>query len=97
MFQDDWLENPQYKPWLCRTKTDEPKPWLCRMKTDEHKFRYLVCQKALELSTAGQSALTDHTKGKRHMDSLGKRNSFFKHVKMKQFETDVRGSRSDTK
>ena len=85
VFQDDWLENRQCKPLLCRVKTDE------------HKFVCFVCQKVLELSTAGQSALTDHAKGKKHMDSLGKRNSFFKHVKVKQVEADVNGSRSETK
>jgi len=64
---------------------------------DEHKFQCFVCQKVLELATAGQSSLTDHAKGKNHTDSLGKGNSFFKHVKVKQVETEVSGSSYETK
>ena len=43
----------------------------------------------LELSTSGQSTLTDHAKGKKHIDSLEKRNSFFKNSKVKKITTEV--------
>ena len=43
----------------------------------------------LELSTSGQSALTDHAKGKKHNDSLEKRNRFFKNAKVKKVTTEV--------
>ena len=43
----------------------------------------------LELSTSGQSALTDYAKRKKHIDSLEKRNSFFKNAKVKKVTTEV--------
>ena len=86
-FQDEWLENPKFKPWLGKVKNDNT------------KFRCNVCQKpALELSTSGQSALTDHARGKKHIDVIEKRTSFFKNTKVKEVSKDVeiseRGSSS---
>ena len=43
----------------------------------------------LELSTSGQSTLADHAKGKKHIDNLEKRNSFFKNAKVKKVTTVV--------
>ena len=77
VFQDDWLDNPQFKPWLSRVKNEK------------HKFRCDVCQGVLELSISGQPALTDHAKGKKQIDSLEKRNSFFKNAKVKKVTTEV--------
>ena len=45
---------------------------------------------SMELSTSGESALTDHAKGKKHIDSLEKRNSFFKNAKVKKVTSVVR-------
>ena len=38
--------------------------------------------------------MTDHTKGKKHIDSLKKRNSFFKNAKVKKVTTEVGESSS---
>ena len=43
-----------------------------------------VCQRVLEFSPSGQSALTDHVKGKKHIDSLEKMNSFLKNAEVKK-------------
>ena len=43
----------------------------------------------LDLSYSGQSALTDHAKGKTHIDGLEKRNSFSKNTKVKKVTTEV--------
>ena len=48
----------------------------------------------LELSPSRQSALTDHPKGKKHINSLKKRNSFFKNAKVKKVTTEVGESSS---
>ena len=77
VFQDDWLDNPQFKPLLSRVKNEK------------HKFWCDVCQRVLGLSISGQSALSDHAKGKKHMDSLMKRNSFFKNAKVKKVTTEI--------
>ena len=55
VFQDEWLNNAQFKPWLSRVKNKK------------HKFRCNICQKVLELSTPGHSALSDHAKEKKHL------------------------------
>ena len=55
----------------------------------KNNFRCNVCQRVLEFSTSEESALTDQAKGKKHIDSLEKRNSFFKNVKVKTVTTDV--------
>ena len=55
VFQDEWLNNAQSKPWLSRVKNKK------------HKFRCNICQKVLELSTSGHSALIDHAKEKKHL------------------------------
>ena len=77
VFQDDWLDNPQFKPWLSR------------IKNKKHRFRCNVCQRVLEVSTSGESVLTDHAKGKKYIDNLEKRNSFFKNAKVKKVSTEV--------
>ena len=41
------------------------------------KAKCIVCAKTIMLSSAGRSALTDHSKGKKHMEALNKRNTFF--------------------
>ena len=38
--------------------------WLSKVKNDKSKARFTLCHKTTELSTNGQSALTDHAKGK---------------------------------
>ena len=48
----------------------------------------------LEVSTSGQSFLTDHAKGKKYTDNLEKRNSFFKNAKVKKVTTEVCETRS---
>ena len=77
VFQDDWLDNSQFKPWLSRVKNEK------------HKFRCNISQRMLELSNSGQCALKDHAKGMKHSDSLEKRNSFFKNAKVKKVTTEV--------
>ena len=77
VFQGDWLDNSQFKPWLSRVKNEK------------HKFRCNISQRMLELSNSGQCALKDHAKGMKHSDSLEKRNSFFKNAKVKKVTTEV--------
>ena len=42
------------------------------------KARCTYCHKSIELSSSGRSALTDHAKGKKHLELVDKRNNFFK-------------------
>ena len=76
-FKINWFDNPQFKPWLSRVKNEK------------HKFQCNVCQRVLQLWTSGQYALTDHAKRKKYIDSLERRNSFFKNAKVKKVTTEV--------
>ena len=62
-FNESWLTDPSFKGWLCKEK-DETKAW------------YSLCHKTIELSSSGQSALTNHAKGKKHQEIVMKRNIF---------------------
>ena len=44
------------------------------------------------LSSAGRSALTDHSKGKKHMEALNKRNTFFTLKCKKKSKSDIESS-----
>ena len=44
------------------------------------------------LSSAGRSALTDHSKGKKHMEALNKRNIFFTPKSEKKSKSDIESS-----
>jgi len=50
-FVDAWLEDPLFTGWLCKVKSNST------------KARCLACEKDIELSTMGRSALKDHAKG----------------------------------
>ena len=62
-FNESWLTDSSFKGWLCKEK-------------DETKARCSLCHKTIELSFSGQSALTDHAKGKKHQVIVMKRNIF---------------------
>ena len=65
-FVDDWLKDPDFIGWLVKVKENKS------------KARCSVCQKTIELSTSGRSALTDHAKGKKHSKVIDRRKNFFK-------------------
>ena len=65
-FVDDWLKDPNFTGWLVKVREDKT------------KARCSVCHKTIELSTSGRSALTDHTKGKKHTEVIGRRKRIFK-------------------
>ena len=44
------------------------------------------------LSLAGRSALTDHSKGKKHMEALNKRKTFFTLRSKKKSKSDIESS-----
>ena len=43
---------------------------------DKTKACCLVCHKTIKLSTSGKSALTDHAKGKKHIEVIDRRKTF---------------------
>ena len=65
-FKESWLEETEFKDWLRKDQKDNK------------VARCAVCHKTIELSTSGRSALTDHHKGKKHLDALNKVQTFFK-------------------
>ena len=65
-FVDAWLEDPCFVEWLSKVKNDKS------------KVRCTLCHKAFEISTSGQSALTDPVKEKKYGDLAVKRKNFFK-------------------
>ena len=65
-FQEQWLEDLEFKDWLRKDKSDIT------------KFRCIICSKSLNLSTSGRAALIDHAKGNKHKFELSKATNFFK-------------------
>ena len=63
---DAWLEDPYFIGWLSK------------IKNDKSKARCTLWHKTIELSTSGQSALTDYAKLKKHGDLALKRKKIFK-------------------
>ena len=59
-FIDSWLNGELFKDWL-RKDLGDTKIAKCA-----------VCQKTIELSSSGRSALTDHAKGAKHKEVLHK-------------------------
>ena len=59
-FIEDWLSDDNFKDWL-------RKDW-----EDNTKARCILCNKSIELSSSGHSALTDHAKGAKHNEALKK-------------------------
>ena len=62
-FNESWLTDPCFKGWLCKEK-------------NETKAQCSLCHKTIELSSSGQSALTNHARGKKHQEIIMKRNIF---------------------
>ena len=52
-FVDSWLDDPNFKGCLVKDKQNT-------------KARCSVCDKVIELSSSGKSALTDYGKGQKH-------------------------------
>ena len=59
------------------------KDWLRKDSKVKTKARFDVCPNTFELSANGQSTITDHGKGKKHLEELRKVNSFFSPQKKK--------------
>ena len=70
-FQEVWLNEPVFKDWLRKDSKDKT------------KARCVICHRTFELSSSGRSAITDHGKGKKHLEELRKVNSFFSPHKKK--------------
>ena len=82
-FIDDWLSEDSFKDWLRKDKSDNT------------KGRCAICQKSIELSSSGRSALTDHAKGAKHNEELRKVKSFFQKVKKTSQEQPVSTSSTE--
>ena len=48
------------------------------MKDDKTKYRCIVYNKKLSLSTSGRCALTEHARRNKHIKNVTKRRNFFK-------------------
>ena len=57
VFQDKWLSDDMYRIWICKEKCMNSA--FCKL-----------CQKSIDLSTMGKSALDSHAKGKKHKDMI---------------------------
>ena len=79
IFINDWLDDPLFKDWL-------------RKHEENTEARCIVCAKTIMLSLAGRSALTDHSKGKKHMEALNKRKTFFTLRSKKKSKSDIESS-----
>ena len=64
-FIEDWLSDDNFKDWLRKDRKDNT------------KARCILCNKSIELSSSGRSALTDHAKGAKHNEALKKVKIFF--------------------
>ena len=53
VFQDVWLTDVSYKPWVAKTK-------------DKKIARCLICKADISLSNMGCSALDEHARGQKH-------------------------------
>ena len=65
-FNDNWLEEDDFKAWL--KKVEE----------DDRKFKCSICKKTLNLSSSGRGAVSDHANGAKHKEIVKKRNFFLK-------------------
>ena len=52
--------------------------WLCKWHDSITKEVCSICLKIIELSSKVWSVLTDHAKGKNHIDAVKKKEKFFK-------------------
>ena len=57
VFQDKWLSDDMYKIWICKDKCMNSA--FCKL-----------CEKLIDLSSMGKSALDSHAKGKKHKDMI---------------------------
>ena len=64
-FQEDWLQNPDFKNWV-------------RRDVDRKKAFCIQCHKSTELSNMGTQALKSHTSGKKHKERAKPVTLFFK-------------------
>ena len=64
-FLETWLSDPSFKDCLA---SDEKST----------RARCTICQKVIQLSSSGRSALTVHASGKKHADAVAKVKDFFK-------------------
>ena len=62
LFNERWFENSSYKLWLERD-------------TDKYKAKCKVCMKTFDVSNMGESALSSHEKGKKHINLMEKQRS----------------------
>ena len=63
-FVEDWLSDPDLKDWVQKDN-------------NKANAQCSVCNKILALSTAGQSALTDHANGRKHSKAVKKNTKLF--------------------
>ena len=66
VFQNNWLLEEEFKGWLRKAKDDKT------------KYRCIVCNKKLFLSTSGRCALSEHGLENKLIKMLKKRGNFFK-------------------
>ena len=64
-FQEDWLQNPDFKNWV-------------RRDADRKKAFCIQCHKSIELSNMGTQALKSHMSGKKHKEEAKPVTLFFK-------------------
>ena len=55
IFNPLWLEDDEFKSWLCRSKESD-------------KARCKLCKKDFEISNVGRQALISHASGKKHKE-----------------------------
>lgn len=55
IFNSKWLKNDSYKGWLKCTE-------------DKHKALCTVCNRSIDVSAMGESALKSHMKGSKHIE-----------------------------
>lgn len=65
VFNSNWLEDEEFKPWLRVVEGDNT------------KFKCITCKKVLNLSSSGRGAVSDHAKGAGHKKAVEKIKSFF--------------------
>lgn len=64
-FNNNWLEEDDFKSWLRRVEEDE------------NKFRCITCKRTLSLSSSGRGAVVDHHKGSSHTEAVKRVKNFF--------------------
>ena len=65
-FNDNWLEDDDFKSWLAKVEGDSS------------KFKCLSCKKTLSLSSSGRGAVVDHKNGDKHKLLETRKKDFFK-------------------